>query len=223
MVGQPDIDPLTRGFRLGQFGSADKAVAAYLANRRAPYPLETFHDGDEVDANDYAPGTIFYGNREKLSVDGVLRATYDDTETPAQIEHPDDTGFELLDYTEDFRSDRSAGFSRRHFIEADNIRYAAMRSFMVVTGGRGARNNLQPVNEYALYRMPDGTIANVLASAPMDTPIKVGVTTHTKIGSHEQLHRVNTLMLSSEAQTTRKLSFAERLGSIGLNPFAHRS
>ena len=98
-----------------------------------------------------------------------------------------------------------------------------MRSFMIVVRGNRNKNNLQPINEYALYRMPDGSIINGMPSAPMDSPFTVGLTSHTKIRNYEMLHRVNTLMLSSEAQATKSTTFVEKLGNLGLNPFSQKT
>ncbi|MFY9227749.1 MAG: hypothetical protein WAO28_00250 [Candidatus Microsaccharimonas sp.] len=224
MVGQASLDPVTRSYQRGQAKFANRTVANYLENRRTPYPLETFHLGDEINANNHAPGTIFYGNREILMANGPVEPPADTSTDPANLPaQPSDVGFELLDYAEDFKQDAQEGLSRRYLLQVDNVRYSAMRSFIVVTRGRRGRNNLQPVNEFGMYRMPDGSIANGISSAPMDTPFVIGLTRHTRIGSHEQLHRVNTLMLSSEAQATKSMSFAEKLGTVSLNPFANKT
>lgn len=224
MVGQPSTDEFTRTYRYGQQKFANKVVSDYLENRRTPYPLKTFHPGEVVDANDFSPGTLFYGNRETLVVHGDLDLSFETTEEDDESlpEPLNDTGFELLDY-DDLKADLAEGLSRRYLIQVDNVRYTAMRSFIIVTRGRRGKNSLQPVNEYALYRMSDGQIVNGATNAPLDNPIHVGTTRHIVVGVHEELHRINTLMLSSEAQAVAKTSFAEKLGNIGLNPFANNA
>ena len=144
MIGQPTPDAVTRQFSGGQSRFADKAVAAYLANRRAPYPLTAFANGDVIDANDHEPGTIFYANREALSVRGPLGIGYDPTVEEAMPEPPVDKGFELteLDLSSKYPN-MLEGLERAHMIYEDNIRYAALRSFIIVTRGRRSKNNLQ--------------------------------------------------------------------------------
>lgn len=222
MVGQPNPDVITRDLRLGQTRFADETVAAYLENHRVPYPLVTFKEGDVVDANDYEPGTIFYGNRESLLVNGSMDVSDFRTAQTEVLEHPSDIGFILETYD---RSQESIqrGYARAHILEVDNMRYAATRSFIVVTRGNRRKNNLQTVNEHGLFRTPNGAIVHISAAPPLDNPMQVAQTSHTKIGTHELLQRINTLMLTSEARVSKSPSFADKLAQIGLNPFSQNT
>ena len=219
MVEQPDTDPITRGYVFGQIGFSLETVNAYLSNRQGLFPIQTFNPGAEVDANDYQPGSLFYGNREQLASDGSVPRVTNEHAYYTVPEPPTDLSFELLD-SENAHADAESGFPRRHLMSVDGVRYSALHSFIVVTRGRRGKHNLQPVNEHGMYRLPDGKIFSTVPPAPMDSPFKVGETNHTKMGSHSLLHRVNALMLVREGQLKKRVTLAEKLSSlVDFDPF----
>ena len=222
MVGQPNARALRTPRSFGQQSFANMTVANYLEKHSVPYPLVAFKDGDEIDANDHNPGTIFYGNLEVLQALGPIELDDELTDPRFRAEHPTDMGFELTEYDGNFLRSAKEGRQRAHFIRVDNIAYAAFRSFIIVTRGRRGRNNLQPVAEFGLYRMRDGSIASFSRSDSIDSPLTVGQTLHTQHGRYQHLRRVNTLILSSEARASKTPSFADRLAQISLDPFPHR-
>lgn len=224
MIGQDNPDKVTRSYVYGQAKFADQTVANYLEHHRTPYPLVTYKDGEEIDANDHQVGTLLYGNVEILSAKVPLVLNDELTDTEYVAKHPTDTGFELTEYTGalDLESIKR-GLERAHEIRVDDILYRAVRCFIVVTQGKRRQHNLQPVREDHLFRFTDGSIRNMSASGPLDSPFVVGQTSHTKIGKWEHLLRVNALVQTSQGNSKRSPSFADRLAEMGLNPFSQHS
>ena len=221
MVGQPTSDTWTAGYRFGQSVAADEAVDAYLSHRTRPYPLKSFARGDTLDANEHAPGTIFYVNREKLTTRKSFYVPATKEDEPI-LEPPTDLDFTLLGF-EDMNKDVAEGLSRRYLIQNDTLQYVAMRSFLIVSRAKRGRQSFQPVNEATLYRRDDGHVFNIMSQGPAEGRVTLGVTKHLVTDAGENLHRVNAAMLCVEGQVKEKVTLAEKLSHLALNPFSQKS
>lgn len=216
MVGQLDTDPITRRYGYGQNKQAAAAVDGYMRFRERPFPLDMLVTGDTIDADEHAPGTLFYANREYLRARHFVPPRV----TGAGQEHPTDLGLSIPVLPTRWLDQLSSIVERQHMIETDRVQYVATRSFIVVTRIHRNKHALQPVNEAHLFRRPDGSIFDLGGLAPMDSPLTIGTTSHTKIGSAELLHRVNIAMLCREGEATPHVGLRDALARIMPGPQA---